>query len=81
MSAYFNKLKTVKSEIIAIASANRKASIIVISILGDAPGLRESPLTDSLPTRAITIDGPKVLMSIINISIKFFIFSYLFCVP
>ena len=49
------------------------ARIIVIRILGEAEGFLESPWTDAYPTSAITIEGPNVLISITNMSVKLFI--------
>jgi len=63
----------VNNDMIAIASANIKEMIIVTSIFGDAEGFLDRPLTDSRPTRAITIDGPNVLMSIMSTKDIFFI--------
>lgn len=53
----------------AMASAKINANIIVIRILGEAEGFRDKPLTAEYPTRAITIDGPNVLISIMNINV------------
>ena len=68
-----NKLYTIKSAIIAIASAKTNAIIIEISILGAAEGFRPKALALAYPTAAITAAGPKVVISIIKMIVKVFI--------
>ena len=70
-----NKLYTIKSDIIAIASAKINAIIIEISILGAAEGFRPNALALAYPTAAITAAGPKVLISITKMIVKVFITS------
>jgi len=68
-----NKLYTTKSPITAIASAKTKASIIEINILGEEEGFLPMAFTAENPTAAMTPEGPKVLINIIRIMVKFFI--------
>jgi len=74
-----NKLYTIKSPRIAIASAKTKAKIIESNIFGAAEGLRPRARTLAKPTAAITPEGPNVLINIIKIIVKFFI-SFSYCV-
>ena len=68
-----NKLYTIKSPSIAIASAKTKARIIASIIFGAAEGFLPSALTLEYPTAAITPAGPNVVISIIKIIVNLFI--------
>lgn len=59
---------------IAIPSANKKATIIAISILADADGFLPTARIAAKPINPTTIDGPSVLKIIIRIMIIFLIF-------
>ena len=56
-----------------MATAKTKANTIEIKIFGAAEGFLPKALMLAYPTAAMTAEGPKVLKSIIIITVRFFI--------
>jgi hypothetical protein len=67
---YLNKLKIIKSEIIAIASEKIKATIIAKSMREEAEGFLPTAFTAAYPTNPTTTAGPTVLNNIITTMIR-----------
>lgn len=60
----------IKSAPNEIPAEKRKAKTSAVNISGAADGLRAKDFTPHAPTKAITIDGPRVLKNKTNIMVK-----------